>query len=159
MTKRVRTDKEKATVKKPLKMVAPKEPGNVPMSEVDIIQKGAARGQTYVQIRDRVNENRKDNNRKVSTGKKGMFNLISRVISNKAGMVDKAEEKWEVYGEKKKQFDTLIESTKQVKDPLKRAKRERSTSLIWNKPKGRQTELVATYDAETDDVVLCTPPC
>lgn len=156
MTKHV---KSLGGVKKPLKMVAPKEPGNVPLSEISIIQKGSARGQTYKEIRDRVNEDRKDNERKVSTGKKGMFNLISRVISNKGGMVDKAEEKWADYKEKDKQFNSLIKSTEQIKDSKTRAKRERSASLIWNKPKGRQTELIASYDAETDDMILCTPPC
>jgi hypothetical protein len=134
-------------------------PRNIPIHEMQMIIGGKKRGMTHKEIKSLV-----DNTRKAIGTYKGKgisTNTVSRMLgkTHSEAFVKSTELAWDVHRRKERQ-KSAFEGTRDrilASGDHKSLKRfDKMAERIVNRGKGRQYDLTAEYDAETDEYYVTT---
>ena len=134
-------------------------PRNIPLHEMQMITGGKKQGMTHKEIKTLVDNTRKA----IGTyrGKGISTNTVSRMLGKTHGeaFIKSTELAWDIHRRKVRQKsafeatrDKILESGD--KESLKRF--DKMAERLVNRGKGRQYDLTAEYDAETDEYYVTT---
>lgn len=134
-------------------------PRNIPIHEMEMIIGGRARGMTGTEIKQGVDISRKM--RGTYKGKGISTNTISRMLgaTHKESYRKATELAWDIHRRKERQksaFEHTRDKILASGDHQSLERFDKMAERLVNRGKGRQYDLAAEYDAETDEYYVTT---
>lgn len=134
-------------------------PRNIPLHEMQMIIGGREQGMTHKEIKAGVDASRRM--MKTYQGKGISTNTISRMLGKTHGeaFIKSTELAWDIHRRKERQKSAFEATRDRIlasgdKEALKRF--DKMAERIVNRGRGRQYDLAAEYNAETDEYYVTT---